>query len=258
MIRELEKALRFRERIGSGKACLGVQIAMTDPAIVEILARAGYDWLVIDTEHSVHNTASMRAMLQAACHTEAVVLARPLRLDNDEIRRFLDLGAQGILCPFINTGEEAQQFVHACRYPPAGVRGYGPRRAGVYGFDADEYFKGANQALICIPIIESQLAVENIEAIVGVEGIDGVTIGPMDLSISLQVFKQFDHPKYLAAVQRVADACRKFGKAMGTGCYSLDHAKKCVQDRDVLVLAGGDDSLLASESRRWVEVLRQS
>jgi 2-keto-3-deoxy-L-rhamnonate aldolase RhmA len=80
----------------------------------------------------------------------------------------------------------------------------------------------------------------------------------MDLSISLGVFKQFDHPKYLAAVQKVTDACHKFGKAMGTGCYSLDHAKRCVEARDVLVLAGGDESLLATESRRWIEVLRPS
>jgi 4-hydroxy-2-oxoheptanedioate aldolase len=258
VIRELEKARRFKDKIKSGKACLGAQISMTDPAIVEILARAGYDWLVIDTEHSAHNTASMLASLQAACHTESVVLARPLRLDNDEIRRFLDLGAQGVLCPFVNTGEEAQQFVCACQYPPAGIRGYGPRRAGAYGFDADEYFKNANDSIICIPIIESQLAVENIDAIVGRDGIDGVTIGPMDLSISLGVFKQFDHPKYLAAVQKVTDACHKFGKAMGTGCYSLDHAKRCVEARDVLVLAGGDESLLATESRRWIEVLRPS
>jgi 2-keto-3-deoxy-L-rhamnonate aldolase RhmA len=256
MIRELAKALRFKDKVKSGKACLGAQIAMTDPAIVEILARAGYDWLIIDTEHSIHDTASMRAMLQAATHTESIVVARPLRLDSDEIRRFLDLGAQGILCPFINTGEEAQRFVEACRYPPAGIRGFGPRRAGVYGFDADEYFKTANQALVCIPIIESQAGVENIEAIVAVDGIDGVTIGPMDLSISLGAYKQFDHPKYLSAIQQVTKACHKFGKAMGTGCYSLDHAKKCVEAHDVLLIAGGDDTFLASESRRWLEALR--
>src|SRR5207253_4638909 len=120
---------------------------------IEIMARAGYDWLVIDTEHSAHNITSVRAMLQAATYTEAVVVARPLRLDSDEIRRFLDLGAQGILCPFINTGEEAERLVQACRYPPAGIRGYGPRRAGMYGFDGDEYFRDANMSLFCAPIM---------------------------------------------------------------------------------------------------------
>jgi 2-keto-3-deoxy-L-rhamnonate aldolase RhmA len=256
MIRELEKARRFKDKIKSGKACLGAQVAMTDPVIVEILARAGYDWLVIDSEHSVHNPASVRAMLQAASHTEAIVLARPLRLDRDEIRRFLDLGAQGILCPFINTGAEAQEFVQACRYPPAGIRGFGPRRAGVFGFDSDEYFKTANQSLLCVPIIESRAGVENIEAIVATDGIDGITIGPMDLSISLGAYKQFDHPNYVSAVEQVAGACRKFGKAMGTGCYSLEHARKCVNAQDILLLAGGDDTFLASESRRWIEALR--
>lgn len=235
---------------------MGAQIALSDPAIVEIFGRAGFDWLIIDTEHAANNTVTMRAFLQAAAHTEAIVLARPLCLDADEIRRFLDLGAQGILCPFINTGEEARRMVEACRYPPEGIRGYGPRRAGMYGFDADEYFRTANQALICLPIIESSLAVKNIEDIVRVDGIDGVVIGPLDLSISLEVYKDFEHPTYLAAIEQVRQGCRKHKKAMGHGCYSIEHAKSCAAQRDGLLLIGGDDAFLASESRRWLGALR--
>ena len=124
MIRELEKARKLKQKLEAGKRCFGAQIFLTEPAVVEIFGRAGFDWLLIDTEHTANNTFTTRAMLQAAAHTDAVVLARPLRLDPDEIRRFLDLGAQGILCPFINTGEEARRLVEACRYPPAGIRGY--------------------------------------------------------------------------------------------------------------------------------------
>ena len=255
MIRELEKARRLKAKLRAGKPRIGAQVTLSDPAVVEIFGRAGFDWMVIDTEHAAHNTVTVRAMLQAAAHTDAVVLARPLRLDADEIRRFLDLGAQGILCPFLNTGEEAKQLVAACRYPPAGIRGYGPRRAGVYGFDADEYFHTANDALLCIPIIESEQAVEGIEAIVSVEGIDGVHIGPMDLSISMGIFKQFDHPRYLAAIEKMRQACRKHKKAIGTGCYSLEHAQQCMAKGDRLLLAGGDDLYLASASR-CVETLR--
>lgn len=252
---ELEKARKFKARLRGGSSCLGAQLALSDPAVAEIFGRAGFDWLVVDTEHSSSNTLTMRAMLQAAAHTEAVVLARPLRLDPDEIRRFLDLGAQGILCPFINTGDEARRLVQACRYPPAGIRGYGPRRAGGYGFDADEYFAQANEVLVCVPIIESREGVDNIEAIVSVDGIDGINVGPMDLSISLNVFKQFDHPTYLGAIEKVRQACSKYGKAMGTGCYSLEHAQRCAAEGDVILLVGGDDIFLASESRRWLAAL---
>jgi 4-hydroxy-2-oxoheptanedioate aldolase len=257
LIPSLSKARELKAKLRRGEVCLGAQIALTDPAVAEIFGRAGFDWLVIDTEHTAINTLVVRAMLQAAEHTAAVALARPLRLDPDEIRRFLDLGSPGVLCPFINNGNDAARLVEACRYPPAGIRGYGPRRAGVYGFDVNEYMEASNEAMLCIPIIESRAAVENIEEIVGIDGIDGVTVGPMDLSISLGCFKEFKCSTFTDAVEKVRQACRKQKKAMGTGCYSLDHAKECAERGDPLLLVGGDDAYLASESTRWLNVLRR-
>jgi 4-hydroxy-2-oxoheptanedioate aldolase len=195
-------------------------------------------------------------MLQAATATGAVLLARPLKLDPDEIRRNLDLGSPGILCPFINTGEEAAALVQACRYPPDGRRGWGPRRAAGYGFDTAAYAAEANDAMICVPIIESARAVANIDAIVSVPGIDGVTVGPMDLSISLGCFQQFTHPSYVEAVDKVRAACHRHGKAMGTGCYSAEHAQECVAGGDVLLLVAGDDIFLATEAKRRIGELR--
>jgi 4-hydroxy-2-oxoheptanedioate aldolase len=255
MIRELEKARRFKAKLRSGKPCFGAQLALSDPAVAEIFGRAGYDYLIVDTEHTSTGLPTVRAMLQAAAHTDAVLLARPLRLDADEIRRFLDLGSPGVLCPFINTGDEASRLVQACRYPPAGIRGFGPRRAGVYGFDGDEYFREANEAMICTAIIESEQAIENIDDIVRVDGFDGATIGPMDLSISLGCFKQFEHPRYLEAVETVRKACRRHGKAMGHGCQSLEHAKECAALGDTLLLVAGDDAFLAAEARRYIKEL---
>lgn len=255
MILELEKARQFKAKLRSGRPCLGAQLAFSDSAVAEIFGRAGYDWLVVDTEHSCNNPVTVRAMLQAAAHTQAVLLARPLRLDPDEIRRFLDLGSPGVLCPFINNGKDAQRLVESCRYPPAGIRGYGPRRAGVYGFDAEEYFAQANESIICLAIIESEEAIHNIAEIVRVDGIDGICIGPLDLSISLRCYKQFDHPDYLAAMDTVRRACQQYGKAMGHGCYSMEHAKKCMALGDTLLLVAGDDGFLAAEARRYVEEL---
>lgn len=255
MTAELEKAQRLKTKLKRGEACLGAQISLADPAVAEILGRAGYDWLVVDTEHTASSAATLRAMLQAAAHTEALVLVRSLRLDPDEIRRFLDIGSPGILCPFINSGEDAQSLVQACRYPPEGIRGFGPRRASGYGFDGD-YFSSANEAMVCIPIIESKKAVANIEEIVKVDGIVGVCIGPMDLSISLGIFGQFQHPTFLAAVEKVREACRKHDKAMGAGCCGLDHAKQCLSAGDTLLIVGDDDDYLKTEASRWIELLR--
>ena len=257
MTTDLQKATNLKARLRAGKLCLGAQIGLSDPAIAEIFGRAGFDWVVVDTEHSANNVMTLQSMLQAAASTELVVLGRPLRLDPDELRRFLDVGAQGILCPFINTGDEARQFVKACKYPPQGIRGYGPRRAGSYGFHAEEYFQRANESLLCIAIIESDQAIRNIDEIVSVEGLDGVVIGPMDLSISLDIFRQFDNPVYVSAVEQVRAACAKRGKAMGNGCYSVEHAESCRKKGDCLLLVGGDDIFLANESRRWLGALRK-
>jgi len=254
---ELEKAKKFKARLRAGESCFGVQIGLSDPAIAEIFGRAGFHWIVVDTEHSANSLITVQSMLQAAAHTSAIVLGRPMRLDPDEIRRLLDVGVQGILCPFINTGEEARGLVQACRYPPEGIRGFGPRRAGVYGFDEDEYFLQANQALSCIVIIESRQALENIKEIVSVEGIDGAIIGPMDLSISLNLFKQLEHPTYVEAVDKVRNACVEARKAVGTGCYTLEHTARCRRLGDTLLLVGGDEIFLARESRRWLDALQK-
>jgi 4-hydroxy-2-oxoheptanedioate aldolase len=139
LIRELEKARQFKRKLKPNQVCLGAQIALSDPAVAEIFERAGFDRLVIDTEHSAQSLLTVQSLLQAATATDTVALARPLRLDADEIRRFLDLGSPGVLCPLINSGEDARLLVNACRYPPAGIRGWAPRRAARYGFDTAEY-----------------------------------------------------------------------------------------------------------------------
>jgi 2-keto-3-deoxy-L-rhamnonate aldolase RhmA len=125
----------------------------------------------------------------------------------------------------------------------------------MYGMDADEYFATANDLLIVTAIIESSQAIDNIEDIVQVEGLDGVVIGPMDLSISLGCFKQFDSPRYLDAVEKVRQACRRHQKAMGHGCQGLDHAKQCRDLGDTLLLVAGDDAFLVAEAQRFLKEL---
>lgn len=253
MIRELEKARRLKAKLRAGEVCWGAQLAFADSSVAEIFGRAGYDWMVLDMEHSANTLPVLKSMLQAAAPTEAVLLARPLRNDPDEVRLTLDLGSPGIFCPFINSGEDARRLVEACRYPPAGIRGYGPRRAGKHGLDADEYFAQANDSIICAGVIESERAIKNIDDIMKTDGFDAINIGPLDLSISLGCFKQFDHPRYLAAVEEVRKACRRHGKAMGHGCQGIKHAREVAALGDTFLLIAGDDTFLAAEARRHLK-----
>jgi 4-hydroxy-2-oxoheptanedioate aldolase len=256
MTRELEKARALKARLRSGGLALAAQIELSDPAVVEILGQSGFDVLVVDTEHSPHSPENVQAMLQAGLAGDAVVLARPLRLDPDLIGLYLDLGSPGVLCPFVESNEQAKLLVAACRYPPVGIRGYGPRRAGRYGAAADEYFEAANDSVLCIPIVESTTAIENIDEIVGVDGIDAVCIGPVDLSVSLGAPQDYQSDAYLHAVASVRDACARHGKVMGTGAYDLEHAKACREEGVRFLLTLVDDQALRAGALATVEALR--
>ncbi len=252
---ELEKARNLRSRLEAGHSCVGAQASLIDPTVMEIFGAAGFDWIAIDTEHGAHSPVSVRAMLQAAAHTGAVAIVRVLRLDGRDIGRMLDLGAGGILCPFIDTEENARALVAATRYPPEGTRSYGPRRAAGFGLEQTDYAALVREALICLAMIESTEAVANIAQIIAVDGITGVVIGPLDLSIDLGVPGEFSAAPYVAAIAKVREACRERGTPMGIGCASLEQAKEVVQPGDQLLLVGGDDLAIASEARRTVAAL---
>ena len=256
MLSDIDKAVALKERLRRGDPTIGAQLTLTDSTVVEIFGRAGYDWAVIDTEHAAQSQVTVKSLLQAASSTAMVALVRLLRMDIDDVRRWLDFGAAGVLCPFVQTAEEATQLVRACRYPPLGTRGYGPRRAGGYGFDSVEYFARASDACICLVIIESRLGVENCDTILAVDGVDGVIIGPMDLSIDLGAFMDFSSPSYVEAVERVAAAAARHGKAMGTAAYDSHQANEYVGKGYTLLMVGGDDVFLMEGAKRAVDSWR--
>jgi 2-keto-3-deoxy-L-rhamnonate aldolase RhmA len=253
---ELEKARDFRARLAAGERVLGVQTALADPVVMEIYGAAGFDWITIDTEHAAHSPLSIRAMLQAAAHTPAVPIVRLLRLSEAEIGRMLDLGAAGILCPFINTAAEAELMVAASRYPPAGRRSWGPRRAAGFGLEHADHGGLNDEAFITIAMIETAEAVANIDAIAAVEGLTGAMVGPLDLSIDLGVQQQYDSDEYVAALEAIRAGCRKARLPMGVGCASLDQVGSFVADDDRLLLIGGDDLAIAADARRTVEAMK--
>jgi len=253
---ELEKARALRARLAGGESALGVQVALNDPVVMEIYGAAGFDWIVIDSEHAAHSPVTVRAMLQAAAHTAAVPIVRVLRFDEGEIGRMLDIGAVGILCPFINTVADAHALAAACHYPPFGRRGWGPRRAAGFGLEATDHGQLNRESIICLAMIESVESVENIGEIAAIDGITGVVVGPIDLSIDLGAPQQYDSPGFTEAVAAVRSACRAAGVPMGVGCAGIEQAAEFVQPGDQLLLIGGDDLALANDARRTVAAMR--
>lgn len=244
-MRAIEKALKLKKRIYAGEPVLGTQLSLQDSATMEIYGRAGFDWAAIDTEHTAQTLVTVQNMIQAAHGWDIVPLVRPLIFDHDQIRRLLDIGASGLLCPFIETAEQAKQLVEACRYNPRGKRGWNPLRATNFHIDDDYYMENFEDSIIILIIIESQIGANNAHEIMAVDGIDGVTVGGMDLSLDLGVFRQWDAPVYQEAVAKIRAGAQAAGKAFGTGAYSMDTAKRSIQNKETLLLSLGDVNVLA-------------
>ena len=176
----------LKDVLAAGKVAIGAQMRFGAAVIAEMFGHAGFDFVVIDGEHGAQTPVSMQGQFQGIGCTGATPIARLVKNDPDQIRLHLDLGAQGIVVPFVNTAELATIGARACRYPPAGVRGVGASRAARFGFEPD-YFNQSNDNVLYLPIIESAEAVANIDEIVAVEGVDSFLVGPADLSVSLGI-----------------------------------------------------------------------
>jgi 4-hydroxy-2-oxoheptanedioate aldolase len=256
VLRSLEKAKKLKQRIYAGEPVLGTQLALLDPASMEIYGRAGFDWASVDTEHSAQTLVTVQSMIQAAHGWDIVPFVRPLIFNHDEIRRILDVGASGLLCPFIETAEQAQQLVDACRYNPRGKRGWNPLRATTFHIDDDEYMENYEDSLIILIIIESRIGAENAAEIMAVDGIDGVTVGGMDLSLDLGVFRQWDSPVYREAVEMIRAGAQAAGKAFGTGAYDMETARRSIANKETLLLSLGDVNVLAAGVTKLAADLR--
>lgn len=207
----------FRKTLLSGRPVIGSWINSGSPVIAELMANTGFDFLCVDVEHSAVDLPQTQSIFQAArsgnaaCHC----LVRLHGVDYSFVKRYLDCGASGVIAPLVNTAGQAELLVEATKYPPLGNRGVGFCRANDYGAGLKEYYANANDDIMVAVQIEHYLGVENIDAILEVEGVDAVFIGPYDLSASLGVAAQFDHPLYLEARDKVIKACQRHGIVPG-------------------------------------------
>ena len=205
----------FRERGRSGAQLLGTFCAIPHPVAVEVMARAGFDLVCIDWEHSQIDRGEIENLVRAAESGGAVAMVRVPGNNSEAIAAALDAGAEGLLVPRVSSAEEAEAAVRATRYPPDGERGAGPGRASRYGYDIAPYVAAANGKILLAVQVETARAVENIDAIAAVEGVDLIFIGPGDLAVSLGAFGPDGAERLDTTIRRVIASCRKAGRATG-------------------------------------------
>lgn len=242
----------FKKRLAQGDILLGIILTLPSLETAEILSLAGFDWFFVDLEHSAMGVREAQAILQVVGHRVPCVVRVP-SLDEAWIKKVLDTGPAGIIVPMIRTAEEAERAVRFTKYPPMGTRGAGAARAQAYGADFNDYVARANDEIAVILQMEHKDSVENIQAIQRVPGIDVLFVGPYDLSGSLGILGQVQHPEVLAAIARVRQSAEEAGIPLGIYGGSLEDVKSFIADGFRLIALGTDAVLLGTSARRLLE-----
>jgi 2-keto-3-deoxy-L-rhamnonate aldolase RhmA len=248
---------QFRTRLISGELLIGTMVTLNSPEVVEVLAGVGFDWLFLDAEHGALEARDMQGLLQAA-GPGLPCLVRVSAGEEVPIKKALDIGAAGIIAPQVNSGQQAEKVVRWSKYAPEGSRGVGIGRAHGYGLRFQEYVETANKNVAVVVQAEHIDAVENIEQIVAVPGIDAVLIGPYDLSASMGKMGQVDDPEVVAAIDRVTQACRKAGVRLGIFGISAAAVKPYIDKGYTLIIAGVDLMLLGQAAQKTLAALKPS
>ncbi len=223
----------------------------------EIMANQGWDSLVVDTQHGLVGYESAVSMLQAISTTQVIPLARAAWNEPVSIMKLLDAGAYGIICPMVNSREEAEAFVGACRYAPQGYRSAGPTRATVYA--GSDYLQHANESIVTLAMIETAQAMRNLDDILSTPGLDGAYIGPTDLSISLGLPPggPLSQPRLAEAIAAVQAACIKHHVVAGIHTSSTDDALRMISMGFRFVTVMTDTRMLMAAAQAAVSTVRR-
>ncbi|GKX35510.1 MAG: 2,4-dihydroxyhept-2-ene-1,7-dioic acid aldolase [Rhizobiaceae bacterium MnEN-MB40S] len=243
----------FKHAIAAGKQQIGLWCTLPSAYTAEALATCGFDWILFDTEHSPADPITVLDQLQAVAPYPVSPLVRVASNDAVLIKRVLDIGAQSLLVPYVQNREEAEQAVAAVRYPPAGIRGVaGSTRATRFG-KIRNYAKLAAEELCLIVQVETRSALDEIEAIAALDGIDGIFIGPADLAASMGFPGEPGHPEVVAAVEDAITRIRKAGKPAGILTLDRVFAKRCIDIGTVFTAVDVDASLLVRQASALAE-----
>ncbi|MBC8719688.1 4-hydroxy-2-oxoheptanedioate aldolase [Ochrobactrum sp. Marseille-Q0166] len=238
----------FKQAISSGRSQVGLWCSLPGSYAAECVAGAGYDWLLFDTEHSPGDPLTVLAQLQAVAPYSTSAVVRPAANDPVLIKRFLDIGAQTLLIPMVNTREEAKAAVAATRYPPHGIRGVSAlTRATRFGRVAD-YVEQVEDELCLLVQIETREALDCIEEIADVDGVDGIFIGPADLAASLGHVGKPGHPEVVERVENAISRIIAAGKPAGILTSDPSFAARCIELGTLFTAVGIDAGILARQS----------
>jgi len=245
----------LKDKLKKRKVTIGSWITIGNTAIAEIMAKAGFDWLAIDMEHSAITLDQAQELIRVIDLCGVVALVRVGENNPNLIKRVIDAGSHGVIVPMVNSFKEAEAAVAAVKYPPNGRRGVGLARAQGYGYGFEKYKEWVRKESIVIVQIEHIRAVENLDKILNCPGVDGSIIGPYDLSGSLGYPGEFDRPGVRDALKRYEDTCRALGKTMGFHVVQPDPVKaRQFIKKGYNLLAVGVDFLYLGEKCR--EILR--
>jgi len=241
-----------------GDAVVNGWLAIPSAFSAEVMAHQGFDSLTVDMQHGVVDYQVAVTMLQAISTTPVIPLARVPWNDPARLMKILDAGAMGVICPMINTPEQAEALVAACKYPPRGYRSWGPVRALFYA--GADYATRANDALIVMPMIETAEALKNLDDILRVPGVDAVYVGPADLSLSLGCTPRLDQTEapVVEAQQRIVEACRRHGVVAGIHTGGAAYAQKMVAAGYRFVTLASDGRFLAAKAAEEAGAIRRS
>jgi 4-hydroxy-2-oxoheptanedioate aldolase len=239
---------RFKQALAAGRVQIGLWTSLADPYAIEIVASAGFDWLVVDAEHGPNDLRSVLGQLQAVAPYSVEPVVRLPVGDPVLIKQYLDTGAHSLLIPMVESGHQAQQLVAATRYAPRGIRGVASARASRWGGISD-YFRRANELVCLLPQVETAKGLEDLDEILAVEGVDGVFIGPSDLAASLGHLGNPGHPDVVSAIEGAISRIVASGKAAGILTADTALARRYIE-LGVRFCAVGIDTIMLAQAAR--------
>lgn len=245
-----------KEKWARGEVAIGGWLAINSSFSAELMAHQGFDWLCVDTQHGATDYAQAFTMLQAISNTPTMPFARVPWNEPSIIMKFLDAGAHGIIVPMIETREDAEKAVWAMRYPPQGMRSSGPFRAALYG--GADYFEHANDQLVLALMIETPKALENLDEIAGVPGVDALYIGPSDLSQALGLGPRYnaDNPQHAETVLKIRDAALRHGKIPGVHTNGSALSNRYIRDGFKMVMLTADTGCMVASAKSELEAIQ--
>lgn len=248
----------IRQQVLSGGLCAGAWCNLGSTLTVEMACLAGFDWVLIDLEHGSSDFETLVRQAGVLSFSRTAAIVRIAWNDPPRFKRVLDLGVSGVMVPYVTTAEEARQAARSMRYPPDGIRGVAYlNRASGFGQNFKDYFRQANDNLLTIVQIETEQAVANAAEIADVEGVDVLFVGPLDLSVSLGLAQQFNHPRFTEALTAVNEAARSKGKRTGILISGEDQLPAMVQRGFSFIAMGSDAGMVSAGMRKNMEAFRK-